>query len=319
MGRAEPLAACVAWLFVILWMVPSCEVITSGTWPGHGEDSDAQGTPVEPESASSGYVRAQAQPVHPYAQPRGGQINIAGGVYSPSGSVEATVATGLVVLLILANHDFHFGEYLTVRHELELQGHRVIVAAPKRQIALPQLGTAPAGTGAVMPDIGLDEIQRTDASYDALVLIGGWGAVSLFSGFNYIFDNYSKDSDAGDRLNALIAWMQEQNKWIAAIGFGVGVLAWSRLDELSPLAGRKVAASRLVLPAVTIDDEHYGDGKMFLREHLESNGAILMHPVDLGNPTIDADDFVLDGAFLTAAQVGTARQFAKKLGELLDP
>lgn len=311
------MASSLAWLFVLLLAMPGCDFLTAGTVPGNGEDPDAPPQPVEPESPATGVVRPQAQPAQNITSIHPDSISIAGGVYYPGGSVETVVKTGIKVLVVIAQTDFHYGEYVAVRDGLQEKGHTVVVAAPRRQIALPQPGTATLASGSVMPDRALNQVEPDD--YGAMVLVGGWGAVSFFSAFEGDFPRYARDVDAANFVADLVQAFIVDDKPIAAIGFGQGVLAWLRLDEMSPLQGKNVAGSQLNGPECLIAGQSYADGKLPLRYHLDTNSALVQESKTLGNPASDADDIVIDGWLLTAAGVGSAQRLGRDLGTKLLP
>lgn len=298
--------------------VASCDFLTSGTVPGNGEDPDAPVTPPEPETPSTGVVRPQAQPETNASGVAGsGSMVVAGGTYSEGGSVEPAEASGMTALLVIGNADFDFREYSEAREQLERTGHDVKVAAAQQSISTPKPGTAKAGGGTVMPDVAL--ANADPALFDALLIVGGWGASSYLYAFDGAMTNasYAPLPEAAARFNEIVATFLAQDKYVAAIGYGVAALAWARVDEMSPLSGRTVVASEKGTPACVVDGRAYEDDELPVRHHLERNGATMSEAGAVGNPATDADDVATDGRIVTAQNAEAAAELGRTLGTLM--
>lgn len=299
-------------------VVASCDFLTAGTVPGNGEDPDAPVAPSEPETPSTGVVRPQAQPeASSNGAAGGGSVVVGGGTYSAGGSVEPADASGMTALLVIGNADFDYREYSEAREQLERKGHDVKVAAAQQSIATPKPGTAAAGGGTIMPDVTL--ANADPAAFDALLILGGWGASSYLYGFDGAMTNasYAPSSEAAARFNEIVATFLAQDKYVAAIGYGVAVLAWTRIDELSPLSGKAVVASEQGTPACVVEGRAYEDDELPVRHHLERNGATMSEAGAIGNPATDADDVATDGRIVTAQNAGAAAELGRTLGTLM--
>lgn len=106
------------------------------------------------------------------------------------------------ILMIIAQKNFQEVECFEPKKILEAKGIEVVVAAPKKELAIGSLG------GSIMPDIGFDEIKIKD--YDGVAIIGGPGSHDFY-------DN--------DFLVNLILEFDYEKKMIAAICFSPSVLA----------------------------------------------------------------------------------------------
>ncbi len=183
-------------------------------------------------------------------------------------------ADPLPVLMVIADQqDFYYREYSDTRASLESQGLRVVVAATSTNTSYAHPGTGQTdGIGAVNPDVALANVDASQ--YSAIVFVGGWGASMYQYAYNdpdldgtvdnfYSNPAYNGDSDLNDgqisqskqTVNNLINQFVDQDKHVAAICHGVTVLAWARVDGVSPLSGKKVA----VPTTVSAPDQYYND------------------------------------------------------------
>src|SRR5262245_58305960 len=81
-------------------------------------------------------------------------------------------ADPLPVLMVLADQqDFYYREYGDTRIGLEAAGVEVEVAAATTNPTFPHPGTGETGSGMVVPDIALADVDPAD--YSAIVFVGG--------------------------------------------------------------------------------------------------------------------------------------------------
>jgi putative intracellular protease/amidase len=223
-------------------------------------------------------------------------------------------ARALPVLMVIANRDFYYQEYADTRRGLEENGLRVRVAAATRTLSHPHpnSGQGPDG-GLVMPDVA---ITAADASnYSAIVFVGGWGSSSYQYAFAGTYNNaaYNGAVSVEQATNELINDFVMQDKYVTAICHGVSVLAWARVDGVSPIAGRTVSAYGLSAPAfagATPD-------QLTTRWHVESNGATMVASGSVGNPFTAADDVIVDGKIITAENFDSALAFGRTIADQL--
>ena len=167
----------------------------------------------------------------------------------------------LPVLLVIADQrDFHYKEYADTRRSLELAGVAVQVAATTTARSIPHVGSGqPAGTdGGVVPDVAL--VSVVPSKYSAIAFVGGWGSSMYQYAYtdpnldgtldNYYADAlYNGDSDLGDGrisdakvvVNRLIGAFLAGGKPVAGICHGTTVLAWARVDGVSPITNHRVS------------------------------------------------------------------------------
>ena len=141
------------------------------------------------------------------------------------------------------------------------------------------------------------------------VFVGGWGASSYQHAFDgaYLEPAYHRDPTVTEDVNRLVGGLRAAGKPVGAIGHGVSVLAWARVDGVSPLQGRTVVTWSGTAPV-----EIGADGQPFqrlTREHVEANGAVVLPAGSVGDPTTSADDVVVDGRIITAEDYDSARAF----------
>lgn len=223
-------------------------------------------------------------------------------------------SSGKRVLLVIANQDFFYREYNDPRQELERAGITVDVAAGRRQECRPHANSGQQGSGAVMPDLAITEVDV--ARYDAIMFSGGWGS----SMYQYAFTgSYAKRVYNGDRqtkeaVNRLLNEFVRQDKYVGALCHGVSVLAWSRVNGKSILAGKRAVGSPRQSPAGNYNGQH---DQPLSRWNAEVNGAQLSPARSIGDPKTSADDVVVDGKIVTGEDDNSAILFGKILARLV--
>lgn len=247
-------------------------------------------------------------------------------------------ASPLPVLLVIADQrDFYYREYNDTRNALLSRGVDVVVAATTTQPSTPHWNTGqPAGTlGTITPQIALANAKSSD--YSAIAFVGGWGS-SMYQyayndpNFDGVIDNYysdllyNGDSNLTDgqiaapkvAVNNLINEFLADDKPVAAICHGVTVLAWARVDGVSPLSGKNVAVPLTVGSPDQFFDGKWRNGGYYSgqRDQVVANGG-LANTVSgaVGNPTTTADDVVVDGRIITAENFDTSTQFGLRIAD----
>jgi putative intracellular protease/amidase len=225
-------------------------------------------------------------------------------------SPSAIRADQLPVLMVIANQDFWYREYAQVRKELVARGLPVVVAAGRRANAIPQ---APDGRRIVTPDLAVSDV--TAADYSAIVFVGGWGASSYQYAFEGTYQSAAHQPDpvVVAAVNRLINDFVDQDKPVAAISHGVSVLAWARVDGVSPLGGRTVAGYPGGSPAFKYEEQTYPGGAIPVYWHVIQNGGSARTSAATGNPLSVADDVVVDGRIITAERYDAAGLFTRTL------
>jgi putative intracellular protease/amidase len=239
---------------------------------------------------------------------------------------EVFSAEPLPVLMVIADQrDFYYREYSETKLSLEQAGLDVVVAATTTNPSYPHAGTGePRGTdGAVVPDVALSGADASD--YSAIVFVGGWGS-SMYQyayndpDFNGTIDNfytngaYNGDAATKAVVNELINDFVAQDKYVAGICHGVTVLAWARVDGVSPLEGKHVT----VPLNVGFPPQQYGgvwrtsDYLIGQHEQVADNGAIAGRVSGaIGNPNTAADDVIVDGRIITGENYDSALHFGR--------
>lgn len=240
-------------------------------------------------------------------------------------------ADTLPVLMVIADQqDFYFREYSETRSAIEAKGLTAVVAATTTNPSTAHPGTGQtAGQGTVVPDIALQNVVADN--YSAIVFVGGWGASQYQYAFNDpnsdgVIDNfYTHGPYNGDDLlhdgviapqklivNQLIGDFLAQDKHVAAICHGVTVLAWARVDGVSPLAGKQVA-----VPTTVTSPPQFYNGLMRLDgyllgqyEQVIANGGIA-NPQSgwIGDTDTAADDVIVDGRIITGENFDSSFEF----------
>jgi putative intracellular protease/amidase len=218
------------------------------------------------------------------------------------------------ILIVISNQDFWYADFSATRASLEARGLDVVVGAATTDTAYPQdQGTA----ATVMPDIALADVNAAD--YSAIVFVGGWGASSYQYDFpgTYNEPDYRPDPRFARLLNDLLGDFVARGRHVAAICHGVSVLAWARVDGVSPLRGRTVAGYAGSSPGFRLDGVKYPDGEVPLRWHLEMNGANVLTSGAIGDPLSTTDDVWVDGKIITAENYDSASRFAEVIAQAL--
>jgi putative intracellular protease/amidase len=238
-----------------------------------------------------------------------------------------------VLMIIADQQDFYYQEYADTRASLEGSGLAVKVAATTtaRSIPSPNTGQPPGTDGGVVPDLPLSDVNADD--YSAIVFVGGWGSSMYQYAYNdpnldgvpdsfYVNGPYNGDDDLNDGkmgeakviVNNLIKQFTANSRPVAAICHGVSVLAWARVDGVSPLRGKKVASSSLGSPAAYYLGQYYPDYEFSLHEHVVVNGGFTNpYSGQFGDPNTAADDVVVDGRIITAESHESAPLFGRTI------
>jgi putative intracellular protease/amidase len=235
-----------------------------------------------------------------------GAILLFATLFSPT----AVRADPLPVLLVIPSRDVWYQEYARVRKELAARGLPVVVAAGGRADAIPQ---EPGLRRVVTPDVDVSEVSGVD--YSAVVFVGGWGASSYQYAFagTYAWVGHQPDPLVAGAVNRLINDFIAQDKPVAALSHGVTVLAWARVNGVSPLQGRTVAAWPGGSPAFKYEGQAYGGGAIPVYWHVVDNGGTVRTAASAGNPLSNADDVMIDGRIITAENYESAALFVRTL------
>jgi putative intracellular protease/amidase len=223
-----------------------------------------------------------------------------------------TAAEPLPVLLVIANKDFHYADYAATRASLEARGLPVVVAAGESRLAQPQ----GVGSGvAVRPDLVLSRVSA--GQYSAIVFAGGWGASSYQYAFEGTYHNaaYRPKPAIAQDVNRLIKEFTVEDKPVAAICHGVTVLAWARVDGVSPLQGRVVVGPAGGTPGFRLGGINYPDAEHPARWQMEMNGATMLTSGSIGNPLSAADDVWVDGKIITAESFASVGRFTEVIAQ----
>ncbi len=233
---------------------------------------------------------------------------------------EVFSADPLPVLLVIADQrDFYYKEYGDTRIGLEAEGLSVQVAATTTNPSRPHPGTGePAGTdGTVVPDVALANVDAAD--YSAIVFVGGWGSSMYQYAFEGTYANaaYNGDLATKEVVNDLINDFADQDKHVAAVCHGVTVLAWARVDGVSPLSGRQAAVPFIGSPAVSWNGQYYGYNQLSQSSQVSLNGGTpsAYSGARGPNPYSVADDVVVDGRIITGENFDSALTFGHIVGQ----
>ena len=224
-------------------------------------------------------------------------------------------ARGKRVLIVIANQDFFYREYGDPREELERAGVKVTVAAGRKAPCRPHRNSGEGRDGGVVrPDVALAGVRAED--YDAILFSGGWGASAYQYAFNGRYSNatYNGDRKVKQQVNRLINEFLAQDKYVCALCNGVSVLAWARVDGISPLQGKHVCAPVREAAAGIYNGRR---AQPSCRWHPEMNGAILSPPGAVGNPRTNTDDVLVDGRIVTGEDDPSAREMGRTLARML--
>lgn len=216
------------------------------------------------------------------------------------------------VLMVIANRDFYYQEYAAVRSSLEARGLRVIVAAGDKTAAVPQ---GMMSGLAVQPDRALAAVDASD--YSAIVFVGGWGSSQYQYAFSGSYANaaYNGTRTVREAVGRVVNDFVAQDKPVAAIDHGVTVLAWARVDGVSPIRGRVVVGPAGGMPGHRLGRDGYVDGERAMRWQIEGNGALMLNAMSVGDPLSAADDVWVDGRIITGENPASAARFAEAIAD----
>lgn len=220
----------------------------------------------------------------------------------------------LPVLMVIADQqDFYYQEYNDTRISLEEAGMEVEVAATTTLPSLPHPGTGQgSGSGIVTPDRTLASVDAAD--YSAVVFVGGWGSSMYQYSFAGTYANaaYNGDLATKEIVNNLVDDFLDQEKFVTGVCHGVTVLAWARVDGVSPIDGKLVAVPWVGSPACTYEGQTYGPGQLMQNVQAIANGATTPpRSGAMGDPSTAADDVIVDGRIITAENYDSAREFGR--------
>lgn len=227
---------------------------------------------------------------------------------------EVFAADPLPVLMVIADQrDFYYQEYNDTRISLEAAGLEVDVAATTISPSTPHPNTGQgSASGIVNPELRLSDVQASD--YSAIVFVGGWGSSMYQYAFpgTYYNSAYNGDLATKEVVNNLIDDFADQGKHVAAICHGVTVLAWARVDGVSPINGHQVAVPWLGSPACEYNGQTYWAGQLLQNVQAIANGATTQaYSGAIGDPTTAADDVIVDGRIITAENYDSAAMFGR--------
>jgi len=246
-------------------------------------------------------------------------------------------STPLPVLLVVADQqDFYFREYSETRLAIESKGVPVVIGATTTQPSTPHWGTGQAlGTsGTIVPDVALAGVDVNE--YSAIAFVGGWGSSMYQYAYNDpngdgITDNYyshgfyNGDDNLNDgviapqkvAVNNLINSFLDADKPVAAICHGTTVLAWARVDGVSPLAGKFVAVPHNVGTPDQFFNSLPRSGGYNTGQYDQAlfNGAIpTSYAGAYGNPG-SQDDVIVDGLIITGENPDSSTLFGVRIAE----
>lgn len=207
------------------------------------------------------------------------------------------------VLLVISNQDFWYQDYADTRASLEAAGLEVIVAAATTETATPHRGSGQgADGGLVTPDLALVSVRSED--FSAVVFSGGWGMAQYQYGFEGAYHNsaYNGSDDLRLVVNRLIGEFVEQDKHVAAVCYGVSVLAFADVDGRGLLEGRTVTGWNGAAPGAD------GVGQT-ARSQIERRGANMIASGVIGDTSTSTDDVFVDGKIITGENWDSAAHF----------
>lgn len=231
----------------------------------------------------------------------------------------------LPVLMVIADQqDFYYQEYGDTRLSLQEAGLAVQVAATTTQPSTPHAGSGQGPDGGIVtPDLTLAAVDADN--YSAIVFVGGWGSSMYQYAFNgsYYDARYNGDPATKAIVNSLINDFVDQNKYVTAICHATTVLAYARVNGVSPVAGKLVAtpqggATGNGGPGVFVNGQNYNYFELAQRTMMEWNGATVSASMAVGNPATSADDVIVDGRIITAQDNFSAREFGRVIGQRLN-
>ena len=304
-----------------LWRLPTTATLGIGAW-----DSETVFHSIEVRSLSgtvmlAGNSKSATQPMPP-RRPVASTTDTPTRTPSRSGSSRprrpastSPTTSGNRVLMVIANDGFFYREYADPRQELERAGFTVEVAAARRAPCRPHANSGQGGSsGIVQPDLAITDVDP--ARYRAILFSGGWGSSMYQYAFEGRYNNaaYNGDRRTKEATNRLINTFVEQDKYVCALCHGVSILAWSRVNGRSLLAGRRATGPTRSGPAGIYNGRQSQPPS---RWNSEVNGARMVPPNSVGNPRTAADDVVIDGKIMTGQDDITAREMGRQLAQHL--
>ena len=291
------------------WRLPSKKVLGIGAW-----DSETRFHSVEVQSVNGtidlASTTSPSRPRTPTTTP------------VPTNPRPATTPRrrpvsegGDRVLIVIANDGFFYREYADPREELERAGFTVEVAAGRKAPCRPHANSGQGGSdGIVHPDLAIAEAEPS--RYRAILFSGGWGSSMYQYAFQGSYNNraYNGDRPTKEATNRLINAFVEQDKYVCALCHGVSVLAWSRVNGRSLLAGRRATGPTRQGPAGIYKGRQSQPSS---RWGSEQNGAKMVAPNSVGNPGTAADDIVIDGKIMTGQDDISAREMGRQIAKQL--
>lgn len=225
----------------------------------------------------------------------------------------------LPVLMVIADQrDFFYQEYGDTRQSLIEAGLEVRVAARTTNPSTPHPNSGQgASSGVVTPHLPLSAVNSAD--YSAIVFVGGWGSSMYQYAFtgNYYDDHYDGNTATKTIVNNLINEFSTQNKYIAAVCHATTVLAWARVNGVSPLNGKTVSVPYGGSPGVFWNGTSYSAAQLQQHVQMTANGATPLPHGWVGNRATDTDDVTVDGRIITAENNFSARHFGRVIAERL--
>jgi putative intracellular protease/amidase len=292
------------------WKIPSSRTLGIGAW-----DSETLFHSIEVRSVNGTIDLASTGSAPRPRRPSTNPMPKAAASTNPSRGKRPAADGGDRVLIVIANDGFFYREYADPRQELERAGFTVDVAAARRAPCRPHANSGQGGSdGVVHPDLSISDADPK--RYRAILFSGGWGS----SMYQYAFQGrYNNSAYNGDRLtkeatNRLINAFVDQDKYVCALCHGVSVLAWSRVNGRSLLFGRRATGPTRQGPAGIYNGRQSQPSS---RWGSEQNGARMVTPNSVGNPSTAADDIVIDGKIMTGQDDISAREMGRQLAKQL--
>ena len=291
------------------WRIPSTRTLGVGAWDSETLFHKIEVTPVNGtvDLASTGTT---TRPRTPSTRPMPTTPR-------PSANPARRPASngGDRVLIVIANDGFFYREYADPRQELEQAGFTVEVAAARRAPCTPHANSGQGGRkGIVNPDLAIADADPN--RYQAILFSGGWGSSMYQYAFQGRYNNaaYNGDRRTKEAANRLINQFVAQDKYVCGLCHGVSVLAWSRVNGRSLLAGRRATGPTRQGPAGIYNGRQAQPPS---RWNSEQNGARMVAPNSVGNPGTAADDIVIDGKIMTGQDDISAREMGRQLAKQL--
>lgn len=211
-------------------------------------------------------------------------------------------------VLILPSANFSLEEYRALRAGLEREGLEVRVAAATMEPCVPWGGST---ADAVQPDLPLSAVDPSRSG--GIVFVGGWGASAYQYAFPGTYSNpaYRPDTLVVETVNRLIGAFLALRKPVGAVGHGVTVLAWARVDGVSPLRSKTVSAWAGGGPGFVYQGKGYPDATVPDRWHIERNGGAMPLSSAIGDPTTPSDDVIVDGLVYSGESGASIEPFSR--------